>query len=69
MIDHAFKFVASVVFLIGPDNRRSRRAIEKIGAVYEGIKKREGAPDHVIYRILRSSRLASMRAWLMRCTQ
>jgi RimJ/RimL family protein N-acetyltransferase len=33
MLDHAFKFVESVVFLIGPTNLRSQRAIEKIGGV------------------------------------
>src|SRR5882724_9050432 len=31
MLDHAFQFVDSVVFLIGPTNVRSRRAVEKIG--------------------------------------
>ncbi|HEY6119848.1 MAG TPA: GNAT family N-acetyltransferase [Pyrinomonadaceae bacterium] len=33
MLDHAFKFVDSVVFLIGPTNVRSQRAVEKIGGV------------------------------------
>src|SRR6266404_1442839 len=33
MLDHAFKFVESVVFLIGPTNLRSQRAVEKIGGV------------------------------------
>lgn len=32
MLRHAFKFVDRVVFLIGPQNLRSRRAVEKIGA-------------------------------------
>jgi RimJ/RimL family protein N-acetyltransferase len=31
MLDHAFKQVKTVYFLIGTDNRRSRRAVEKIG--------------------------------------
>jgi RimJ/RimL family protein N-acetyltransferase len=34
MLDHAFRFVDRVVFLIGPENWRSRRACEKIGAVF-----------------------------------
>src|SRR6266480_4031856 len=33
MLDHAFKFVESVVFLIGPTNVRSQKAHEKIGGV------------------------------------
>ena len=56
MLDHAFKFVGSVVFLIGPNNWRSRRAIERIGASYEGVRKRDGAADSVVYRIRRSNR-------------
>jgi RimJ/RimL family protein N-acetyltransferase len=32
MIDHAFKSVGRIVFVIGPQNRRSQRAVEKIGA-------------------------------------
>jgi len=31
MLEHAFRFVENVVFLIGADNLRSRRAVEKIG--------------------------------------
>src|ERR671934_851347 len=34
MLQHAFRFVDRVVFLVSPDNRRSRRAVEKIGAVH-----------------------------------
>ena len=37
MLEHAFRFVESVVFKVGPDNLRSQRAVEKIGAVREGI--------------------------------
>ena len=33
MLGHAFKFVESVVFLIGPQNVRSQKAREKIGGV------------------------------------
>ena len=36
MLDHAFKFVDRVIFHIGVDNLRSRRAMEKIGGVYAG---------------------------------
>ena len=33
MLDHAFRFVDTVVFTVGEANLRSRRAIEKIGGV------------------------------------
>jgi RimJ/RimL family protein N-acetyltransferase len=36
MLSHAFRFVESVVLLVGPVNFRSQRAIEKIGGVREG---------------------------------
>jgi N-acetyltransferase len=36
MVQHAFRFVNRVLFIIGPDNRRSQRAVEKIGAVRAG---------------------------------
>ena len=36
MLEHAFRFVEQVVFLVGPENHRSRRAIEKVGGVLAG---------------------------------
>ena len=33
MLQHAFQFVASVIFVIGPQNFRSQKAVEKLGAV------------------------------------
>ena len=38
MLRHAFTFVDRVVFLIGPENYRSQRAVEKIGAVPAGTR-------------------------------
>jgi len=38
MLRHAFKFVKKVIFLVGPQNLRSQRALEKIGAVRAGTK-------------------------------
>lgn len=32
MLDHAFQYVERVVFRVGPENRRSQRALEKLGA-------------------------------------
>jgi RimJ/RimL family protein N-acetyltransferase len=50
MLDHAFTFVNSVIFAIGPDNWRSRKAVEKVGAVFvEEVT--EGPRGHrVVYR-------------------
>ena len=40
MLSHAFKFVQTVVFLVGERNIRSQKAIEKIGAIRECLVKR-----------------------------
>ena len=40
MLAHAFKFVENVVFFVGENNIRSRKATEKIGAVKSGTAKR-----------------------------
>jgi N-acetyltransferase len=40
MLTHAFKFVENVVFYVGEKNFRSQRAMEKIGAVRNGIVER-----------------------------
>jgi len=51
MLDHAFTFVNSVVFIIGATNFRSQRAIEKIGGVMIGLRERTNpgrtSKDHV----------------------
>jgi RimJ/RimL family protein N-acetyltransferase len=38
MLRHAFTFVDRVIFLIGQENYRSQRAVEKIGAVRAGMR-------------------------------
>ena len=50
MLQHAFKFVRRVVFLIGEKNLRSRRAVEKIGATHVGSRHRNGQ-ECVVYQI------------------
>jgi N-acetyltransferase len=58
MLDHAFRFVDTVIFRVGETNLRSRRAMEKIGGHL--IDRTEtvllnGAPvTHVTYAILRA---------------
>jgi RimJ/RimL family protein N-acetyltransferase len=39
MLAHAFRFVGRVVFLVGPDNIRSQRAVERIGGVRVGMRR------------------------------
>jgi N-acetyltransferase len=54
MLDHAFQFVENVVFLIGPSNIRSQKAVEKIGGVLieSRIKTIQGKPvEQVVYQI------------------
>lgn len=48
---HIFKFVNSVIFLIGPDNIRSQRAIEKLGAIRDGTHLDSDGQEHFVYRI------------------
>ena len=36
LLNHAFKFVESVVFFVGEDNVRSQKAMEKVGAIKAG---------------------------------
>jgi RimJ/RimL family protein N-acetyltransferase len=40
MLNHAFRFVDRVVFVIGPNNLRSQKAVEKLGARFEREERR-----------------------------
>ena len=51
MLEHAFRFVRSVVFLIGTGNVRSQRAVERIGAVRVGTRAEPGGPVSYVYQI------------------
>ena len=59
MLSHAFRFVDSVVLVIGTDNARSRRAAEKIGAVLCDRHVAEDGSQKVVYRVTRESGKAS----------
>jgi N-acetyltransferase len=50
MLRHASRFVKTIVFVIGPTNFRSRRAVEKIGGVRVGVVEKDGR-ERVVYRI------------------
>jgi RimJ/RimL family protein N-acetyltransferase len=54
MLEHAFKTVERVIFIIGPENRRSRRAIEKIGGVSVGVRPDARGRESVVYEITRA---------------
>jgi N-acetyltransferase len=55
MLRHAFRFVNSVVFLVGPQNLRSQRAVEKIGGVRVGSRPDAGGRESIVYQITASS--------------
>ncbi len=59
MLEHAFHCVDEVRFVIGPDNRRSRRAVEKIGAVYRGPGPDARGHEGVVYVLTRAGFTAS----------
>ncbi len=56
MLEHAFKFVDRVIFQVGRDNWRSRKAMEKLGGVYIGEETvayvpGEPASPNVVFKI------------------
>ncbi|HEX4562181.1 MAG TPA: GNAT family N-acetyltransferase [Gemmatimonadales bacterium] len=55
MVRHAFTFVKTVVFSAGVDNLRSRRAIEKLGAVPVGTKTNTNGGESVVYHLTEAS--------------
>jgi N-acetyltransferase len=56
MLRHAFQFVNRVVFLVGPQNLRSQKALEKIGAVRAGTRPDRNGRDSLLYQITASTR-------------
>jgi len=51
MLRHAFRFVENVVFLVGPGNLRSQRAVEKIGGVRIASRPDGRGGENFTYRI------------------
>jgi RimJ/RimL family protein N-acetyltransferase len=51
MLEHAFRSVERVLFIIGPENRRSQRAVEKIGAVRSGCTLDPRGQERVVYEL------------------
>jgi N-acetyltransferase len=57
MLRHAFRYVENVIFTVGPQNRRSQRAVEKIGGVrVESRTRLDGSGrENVVYQITKSA--------------
>src|SRR5208282_2675852 len=55
MLRHTFQFVNRVIFLVGPRNLRSQRAVEKIGGVRVGSRPDAGGRDSFVYQISAST--------------
>jgi RimJ/RimL family protein N-acetyltransferase len=55
MLEHAFQFVDSVIFVIGPQNLRSRKAVEKIGGILAGSRPDPHGGASVVYEITASN--------------
>jgi RimJ/RimL family protein N-acetyltransferase len=51
MLTHAFRFVKSVVFMVGPENWRSQKAMEKIGGVRIESRRNWKGRESVVYQI------------------
>jgi RimJ/RimL family protein N-acetyltransferase len=51
LLRHAFKFVRHVVFLVGPENLRSQKAMEKIGGVRVEPRLNAAGRLNVVYQI------------------
>jgi len=51
MLRHAFRFVDRVIFLVGPQNLRSQKAVEKIGGVRVGSRPDATGRDSFVYQI------------------
>ena len=55
MLEHAFRHVARVVFLIGPANLRSQRAVEKLGAMRAGARRDGSGRESVVFELTRDA--------------
>lgn len=51
MLRHAFQYVKRVIFLIGTENTRSQKAIEKLGGVRAGARRDAAGREAYLYEI------------------
>jgi len=54
MLEHAFTFADSVLFVVGVDNIRSQRAVMKIGGVEIGRRANANGADNVVFQITKT---------------
>jgi len=62
MLEHAFRFVDRVVFVVGENNRRSQKALQKIGAELVATAERPSPDGDATRRHLRDHAPAAGRA-------
>ncbi|MGA2592908.1 MAG: GNAT family N-acetyltransferase [Bryobacteraceae bacterium] len=55
MLQHAFRFVNRVIFLVDPQNLRSQRALDKIGALRVGSRPDASGRQSLAYQITAST--------------
>ena len=58
MLRHAFQFVDRVLFIVGPQNLRSQKALEKIGAVRADSRTDPSGRGNLVYEISRGCSLS-----------
>ena len=51
MLDHAFRFVDRVIFIVGVNNVRSQRAVERIGAARGDVRRDNLGREAFVYAI------------------
>lgn len=61
MLRHAFKVVNRVIFLVGPRNLRSQKAVEKIGGVRAGSRPDAGGRESFVYQITAATSTGTLR--------
>ena len=61
MLDHAFRIVKRVVFLVGPQNMRSQRSVERIGGQRAGVRLDAAGRESLVYEITASTHSSSIR--------
>lgn len=61
MLAHAFRSVERVVFLVGPRNVRSQRAVERIGGLRAGVRSDAAGQESLVYEITASAYASGSR--------
>jgi RimJ/RimL family protein N-acetyltransferase len=51
MLEHAFHRVKTAIFIVGPENRRSQRAVEKLGAVRARTTTDAQGQERLVYEL------------------